>query len=46
MDEYLSYALDLPSTTIVGLLLETVRRPEGFVAALAKAASAASRCSR
>ena len=38
MDEYLSYALDLPSTTIVGLLLETVRRPEGFVAALAKAA--------
>ncbi len=38
MDEYLSYALDLDSTRIVALLLETVRRPEGFVAALAKAA--------
>ncbi|HEX5936652.1 MAG TPA: acetate--CoA ligase family protein [Actinomycetota bacterium] len=38
MDEYLAYALDLPSTRIVGLLLETVRRPDGFVAALAKAA--------
>ena len=39
MDEYLSYALDQPSTRIAGLLLETVRRPEGFVAALAKAAA-------
>ncbi|MBA3738648.1 MAG: CoA-binding protein, partial [Actinobacteria bacterium] len=38
MDEYLSYALDLDSTRIVALLLETVRRPEGFVVALAKAA--------
>jgi acyl-CoA synthetase (NDP forming) len=38
MDEYLSYALDRESTRIVALLLETVRRPEGFVAALAKAA--------
>jgi acyl-CoA synthetase (NDP forming) len=38
MDEYLSYALDQESTRIVALLLETVRRPEGFVAALAKAA--------
>jgi acetate---CoA ligase (ADP-forming) len=38
MDEYLSYALDQDSTKIVALLLETVRRPEGFVAALAKAA--------
>ena len=38
MDEYLSYALDLDSTKVVALLLETVRQPEGFVAALAKAA--------
>ena len=38
MDEYLSYALDQDSTEVVALLLETVRRPEGFVAALAKAA--------
>jgi len=38
MDEYLSYALDQDSTKVVALLLETVRRPEGFVAALAKAA--------
>ena len=37
MDEYLSYALDQESTKIVALLLETVRRPEGFVASLAKA---------
>jgi acyl-CoA synthetase (NDP forming) len=38
MDEYLSYALDRESTKVVALLLETVRRPDGFVAALAKAA--------
>ena len=38
MDEYLSYALDRESTKIVALLLETVRQPGGFVAALAKAA--------
>ncbi|HEX6580850.1 MAG TPA: acetate--CoA ligase family protein [Actinomycetota bacterium] len=38
MDEYLSYALDLDSTEVVALLLETVRQPDGFVAALAKAA--------
>jgi acyl-CoA synthetase (NDP forming) len=38
MDEYLSYALDLDSTKVVALFLETVRRPDGFVAALAKAA--------
>ncbi len=37
MDEYLSYALDLESTKVVALLLETVRHPDGFVAALAKA---------
>lgn len=38
MDEYLSYALDRDSTKVVALLLETVRRPDAFVAALAKAA--------
>jgi acyl-CoA synthetase (NDP forming) len=38
MDEYLSYALDRESTKVVALLLETVRRPDAFVAALAKAA--------
>jgi acetate---CoA ligase (ADP-forming) len=38
MDEYLSYALDRETTKIVALLLETVRQPDGFVAALAKAA--------
>jgi len=37
MDEYLSFALDLESTKVVALVLETVRRPERFLAALAKA---------
>ncbi len=36
-DEYLDFALDLPTTRVVGLFIETVRNPEGFVAALAKA---------
>jgi acyl-CoA synthetase (NDP forming) len=36
--EYLDYALDLDSTRVVGLFLETVRAPAQFVAALAKAA--------
>jgi acyl-CoA synthetase (NDP forming) len=34
MDEYLSYALERETTRVVALLLETVRRPEGFLAAL------------
>jgi acyl-CoA synthetase (NDP forming) len=38
MDEYLDYALELESTRVVALLLETVRRPDGFLAGLAKAA--------
>jgi acetate---CoA ligase (ADP-forming) len=38
MDEYLSYAVDRDSTKVVALFLETVRRPDGFVSALAKAA--------
>ncbi|MFZ5790354.1 MAG: acetate--CoA ligase family protein [Pseudomonadota bacterium] len=36
-DEYLDFALDQPTTRVVGLFLETVRNPEGFVAALEKA---------
>lgn len=36
-DEYLDFALDQPTTRVAGLFLETVRNPEGFVAALEKA---------
>ncbi len=39
MDEYLDFALDLPGTKAVGLFIETARNPEGFRAALEKAAS-------
>ena len=35
--DYLDYALDQPETRVVGLFLETVRNPAGFVAALDKA---------
>ena len=35
--DYLDYALTLESTKVVGLFLETVRDPAGFVAGLAKA---------
>jgi acyl-CoA synthetase (NDP forming) len=35
--DFMDYALDLETTRVVGLILETVRDPEGFVAALAKA---------
>ena len=35
--DYLDYALDNESTRVVGLLLETIRDPEGFLAALDKA---------
>ena len=35
--EYLDYAIEQPSTRVVGLILETVREPEAFLAALAKA---------
>ena len=38
MDEYLDFALDLPETRAVGLFVETARNPEGFRAALEKAA--------
>lgn len=39
MDEYLDFVLDLPETRVVGLFIETARNPEGFRAALAKAAN-------
>ena len=35
--DYMRYALSMPTTRAIGLVLETVRRPEGFVAALAEA---------
>lgn len=35
--DYLDYALDLSSTKVVGLMLETIRDPERFKAALEKA---------
>ena len=38
MDEYLDFVLDLPETRAVGLFIETARNPEGFQAALEKAA--------
>ncbi len=38
IDEYLDFVLDLPETRVVGLFLETARNPEGFRAALEKAA--------
>jgi len=38
VDEYLRFALERESTRVVALLLETVRNPDGFRAALARAA--------
>jgi acyl-CoA synthetase (NDP forming) len=38
---YLDHALDLPTTRVVALFLETVREPAAFQAALAKAAARA-----
>jgi len=35
--DYLDYALDLESTRVVGLFLETIRDPKGFIAAARKA---------
>lgn len=35
--DYVRYALSLPTTRAIGLVLETVRRPEEFVAALSEA---------
>jgi acyl-CoA synthetase (NDP forming) len=36
--DYMDYALEQPETRVIGLFLETVRDPTGFVAALEKAA--------
>ena len=38
---YLDHALELPTTRVVALFLETVREPAAFRAALAKAAARA-----
>ena len=35
--DYLDYAVEQSSTAVVGLILETIRDPQGFIAALAKA---------
>ena len=35
--DYLAYALEMPSTTAIALLLETVRSPEAFVSCLQEA---------
>ena len=36
MDEYMDYALAMPSTRAIALFAETIRNPEGFHASLAK----------
>ncbi len=36
--DYMDYALELDSTRVIGLFIETVRDPQGFVRALEKAA--------
>ena len=40
MDRYLDWSLQLASTRVVGLFLEAIREPEGFRAALSRAAEA------
>ena len=37
MDEYLDFALDQPSTRVVGLFMETARNPQGLMRAFEKA---------
>ena len=37
MDEYMDYALEMPTTRCIALFAETIRNPDGFQAALAKA---------
>ncbi|MSP83134.1 MAG: hypothetical protein EXQ94_09415 [Alphaproteobacteria bacterium] len=37
--DYMDYALDLPSTRVIALFIETVRDPTGFAAVLARAAT-------
>ena len=38
MEDYLDYAIDLPGTKVIGLFLETVRKPEKFFGCLERAA--------
>ena len=37
MDDYLDFALELPTTRVIGLFMETARNPQGLVRALEKA---------
>jgi len=37
MDQYMDWALDRPETRVIGLFMETARRPDGIVEAFAKA---------
>jgi acyl-CoA synthetase (NDP forming) len=37
MDDYLDFALDLPTTRVVGLFMETARNPQGLVRGFEKA---------
>jgi acyl-CoA synthetase (NDP forming) len=37
MDQYMDWALDQPETRVIGLFMETARRPDGLTAAFAKA---------
>ena len=37
MDQYLDYSLDQPTTRVVGMFLETVRKPQAMAAALSRA---------
>lgn len=39
--DYMDWALDQPQTKVIGLFVETIRDPAGFLAALAKARDAA-----
>jgi len=39
VEDYLDYALERPDTRVVALFLETIRKPDRFVAALEKAAA-------
>ncbi len=39
VSDYMDYALDQQSTRVIALFIESVRRPEAFIAALRKAAS-------
>lgn len=37
MDEYMDFALELPDTKVIGLFMETARKPAGLIRALEKA---------